>query len=80
MPDNHLRDSIKGVVVSRGGQLQGYADRLGIKNASLSRKMKDNSYTLSDLVELGEHTRTDLCLIDRETGNVLLNISQTAKE
>lgn len=43
-----------------------YAARLGIKEPSLSRKLKDEAFTLGDILELAALTETSLCLLDKD--------------
>ena len=62
-----LRDTIKGLLAMRGLKISDYAAALQLKSGSLSRKLKDESFTYSDLLVLANLTETELCLIDKGT-------------
>lgn len=70
-----LRDKIKGVLIFRGLKVSKYSERLGIKDASLSRKLKDEAFTISDLIKLAELTESHLCLVDEKDKSVILNFN-----
>lgn len=70
-----LRDKIKGTLFMKGHKLSIYADRLNIKEASLSRKLRDDSFTYRDLIILAEIANCDLCLIDKDDKNIVVNLS-----
>jgi len=44
--------------------------------SDVSRKLKDNSFSLQDLLELSEMTNTDICFVDRKTQTAIITISK----
>ena len=66
-----LRDKIKAILTLNSLSLNDYAEKLNIKAASLSRKLKDDSFTIQDLFTLAEITGTSLCLVSEEIKIVL---------
>ena len=71
-----LREKIKGLLYLRGLRPSHYADRLGIKEPSLSRKFKDEAFSIKDLLALADLTNSSLCLVDNAGNSVLVNFSQ----
>ena len=62
-----LRNKIKGLLSMNGFKIEDYANQLGIHKFSVSRKLRNNSVSIQDLIVLADMTNTDVCLVDRKT-------------
>lgn len=71
-----LKNKIKGLLSSKGKKQIDYANQLQITTGSLSRKFKENSYNIKDLIVLAELTNTELQLVDKETKDMLFTINR----
>jgi hypothetical protein len=70
-----LKDKIKSILSLRGIKMSDYASSLNIQNGSLSKKFKDSIFSYQDLCVLAKITNTSLCLVDKNTKEVLYNLS-----
>ena len=53
-----------------------FADKLNIKNTSLNTKIQKNIWTLSDIVMLAKQTNSTLCLVDKDSKEIVLAIDE----
>jgi len=53
-----------------------FADKLNIKNTSLNTKIQKNIWTLSDIVMLANQTNSTLCLVDKDSKEIVLTINE----
>lgn len=71
-----LRNKIKGLLSMNGLKIEDYATQLGIHKFSASRKLRNNSVSIQDLMILADMTNTDICLVDRKTKVPIMTLSK----
>jgi len=71
-----LKAKIKSLLVSKGLKVLDYADALNIQDQSLSRKLKDDAFTIQDILVLANLTESHLCLVANHDQKVILDFSE----
>jgi len=75
-----LRNGIKSILSMRGKHLYEYAEALNIRGTTLSAKLQNSSFSFRDLETLAGLTGTCLCLVDRETKDIVVKLSSEDPE
>ena len=66
-----LKNKIDSVFSLKGKNINDFCKRYNISQPNISQKGKKNSYYLKEGVLFADFINTDLCFVDRETGEVL---------
>ena len=74
-----VRSKMKYLLTSKGGKIQDFATALGKAPSSFSRKMRENSYSLFDLIDIAKYTGTKLAFVN-EDDKVIFTLTTTDLE
>ena len=69
-----LSNKIKGILAARNIKIKNFATKLKILPTSLSSKIMNNSWLISDIVTLAEEIDAKVCIIDNKTKEVIITI------
>lgn len=70
-----VRNKMKYLLSSNGGLIKDGAAALEMCEQSFSRKMRDNTYSLKDLIDLAKYTGSTLAYIDKQE-KIIFTLSQ----
>ena len=76
MENNKAKAKIKYLLSTNGYNVKQYAEYLNRSQQSVNRKLTLNQYSLKDLADLADFTKTDLAFLDRDTGKPVIIISR----
>ena len=66
-----IRSKMKGMIMRSGHYQKDCADFLGYQPETFSSKMRENKYSLQDLIKIGQYTGNRLVYIDKHNDIVV---------
>ena len=72
-----ITNKIKSLLALKGFTFVDYANIMKIAKQSLNNKAKSEAYKARDLIALADLTNTDLCFVDKDTGDILMRLDSS---
>ena len=71
-----LKHKIKALLNLKNKKAKDFSEALGLSSPqALNKKYERNSFFTSDLIQLAEFTNTELCFIDKQTGEIVMKLT-----
>lgn len=65
-------NKIDALLRMKGLKLSDYAKHMNISLQQITNKKKNDTFRADELIMLSDLTNTDLCFVDKDTGNILM--------